>query len=81
MLPGAFSFTHAGHAGHELAQGGEDLMQKRLLAPGLPAAIVFLPHFVKRLHQPGEQSKTPRENKIIDGKIIEIWQHWRPAQH
>jgi uncharacterized membrane protein YdjX (TVP38/TMEM64 family) len=63
MLPAAFAFTYVGYAGRELAQGGEGLIQKGLLALGLLAAIVFLPRFVKRLRQPGVQGTAPRRNK------------------
>jgi uncharacterized membrane protein YdjX (TVP38/TMEM64 family) len=63
MLPGAFAFTYVGYAGRELAQGGEGLIQKSLLALGLLAAIAYLPRFVKRLRRPGEQSKALWDNK------------------
>jgi uncharacterized membrane protein YdjX (TVP38/TMEM64 family) len=63
MLPAAFAFTYVGYAGRELAQGGEGLIQKGLLALGLLAAIFFLPRFVKRLRQPGVQGTAPRRNK------------------
>lgn len=63
MLPAAFAFTYAGYAGRELAQGGEDLIRKGLLALGLLAAIFFLPRLAKRLRQPGAQGTAPRVNK------------------
>jgi uncharacterized membrane protein YdjX (TVP38/TMEM64 family) len=63
MLPAAFAFTYAGYAGRELAQGGQGLIQKGLLALGLLAAIFFLPRFVKRQRQPGVQGASPRGNK------------------
>jgi uncharacterized membrane protein YdjX (TVP38/TMEM64 family) len=63
MLPAAFALTYVGYAGRELAQGGEGLIQKGLLALGLLAAIFFLPRFVKRLRQPGVQGTAPRRNK------------------
>jgi uncharacterized membrane protein YdjX (TVP38/TMEM64 family) len=62
MLPAAFAFTYVGYAGRELAQGGEGLIQKGLLALGLLAAIVFLPRFVRRLRRPVTERKTPRES-------------------
>jgi uncharacterized membrane protein YdjX (TVP38/TMEM64 family) len=63
MLPAAFALTYVGYAGRELAQGGEGLIQKGLLALGLLAAIFFLPRFVKRLRQPGVQGTAPRRKK------------------
>jgi hypothetical protein len=63
MLPAAFALTYVGYAGRELAQGGEGLIQKGLLALGLLATIFFLPRFVKRLRQPGVQGTAPRRNK------------------
>lgn len=48
MLPGAIAYTYLGYAGREIAQGGEDTIQKIMLALGLVAAVVFLPQFIKR---------------------------------
>lgn len=63
MLPGAFAFTYVGYAGRELAQGGEGLIQKSLLALALVAAIVFLPRIVKRLRRPRGQNQIPPVNR------------------
>lgn len=63
MLPAAFAFTYVGYAGRELAQGGEDLIQKGLLALGLLSAIFFLPRFVRHLRSPRAESTIPRESK------------------
>jgi len=54
MLPGAFAFTYLGYAGREVAQGGENLVHKILLALGLFAVIIFLPRFIRRLRRPSE---------------------------
>jgi uncharacterized membrane protein YdjX (TVP38/TMEM64 family)/rhodanese-related sulfurtransferase len=51
MLPGAFVYTYVGYAGREALGGGENVLQKGLLALGLLAAVAFLPSFIKRLRQ------------------------------
>ena len=65
MLPAAFAFSYAGHAGRELAQGGEGLLQKGLLALGLLAAMVFLPRFVRRLRR-SAGTAVAAENKSLE---------------
>ncbi|HBC57496.1 MAG TPA: TVP38/TMEM64 family protein [Gammaproteobacteria bacterium] len=49
MLPGALAYTYLGYAGREAAAGGEDLIQKGLLALALLATVAFLPRLIKRL--------------------------------
>ena len=51
MLPGALAYTWLGYAGREAAAGGEDLIQKGLIALALLAALAFLPRLVARLRQ------------------------------
>lgn len=51
MVPGGFAYTYLGYAGKEALTGGDDLIQKALLALGLLAAVSFLPGFVKRLRR------------------------------
>ena len=51
MVPGTIAYTYLGHAGREALAGGEDLIQKALLALGLLAAVAFLPRLVRRLRQ------------------------------
>ncbi len=57
MLPGALAYTYLGYAGREVAQGGENLIQKILLGLGLFAAIVFLPRFIKRFRHAGKTTE------------------------
>ncbi|MBI4203415.1 MAG: VTT domain-containing protein [Betaproteobacteria bacterium] len=52
MLPGTLAYTYLGYAGREAAAGGEDLLQKGLIALALLAAVVFLPRLVARLRRP-----------------------------
>ena len=59
MLPGAFAFTYLGYAGREVAQGGEGMIQKILIALGLVAAIIFIPRFIKRLRRAGKHEESP----------------------
>ena len=49
MVPGAFAYTWLGYVGREAAGGGEDLVQKAVIAMALMAALAFLPRFVRRL--------------------------------
>ena len=49
MFPGALAYTYLGYAGREAIAGGEDLIQKGLLALALLGIVAFLPSLVKRL--------------------------------
>lgn len=49
MTPAAFAFTWLGYAGREAASGSEGAITKGLLAVGLIAAVIFIPHFIKRV--------------------------------
>ena len=51
MLPGALAYSWLGYAGREAMAGGEELVQKWLLALGFLAAVIFLPHLIKRLRR------------------------------
>ncbi|MDH5654864.1 MAG: VTT domain-containing protein [Spirochaetia bacterium] len=46
MFPGALAYTYLGYAGKEAAAGGEDLIQKGLIALALLATAAFLPRFI-----------------------------------
>nr|VFK52388.1 MAG: Uncharacterized membrane protein YdjX, TVP38/TMEM64 family, SNARE-associated domain [Candidatus Kentron sp. TUN]VFK52902.1 MAG: Uncharacterized membrane protein YdjX, TVP38/TMEM64 family, SNARE-associated domain [Candidatus Kentron sp. TUN]VFK63779.1 MAG: Uncharacterized membrane protein YdjX, TVP38/TMEM64 family, SNARE-associated domain [Candidatus Kentron sp. TUN] len=48
MFPGAVAYTWIGYVGREAASGGEDLIQKALLALGLLVAVAFLPRLIRR---------------------------------
>lgn len=47
MLPGATAYTYLGYAGREAMAGGEELIQKGLLALALLAMAAFLPRMIK----------------------------------
>lgn len=49
MTPAAFAFTWLGYAGREAATGSEGFITKGLLAIGLITAVIFIPHFVRRI--------------------------------
>lgn len=51
MLPGAIAYTYLGYMGKELATGGEDLVQKIMLAIALLAAVAFLPRLINMLRR------------------------------
>lgn len=51
MLPGAIAYTYLGYAGREAVAGGEDLIQKAMLALALLAVVAFLPRIISRFRQ------------------------------
>jgi uncharacterized membrane protein YdjX (TVP38/TMEM64 family)/rhodanese-related sulfurtransferase len=51
MAPGTIAYTYLGYAGREAVGGGEDLIQKGLLALALLAIVAFLPRLVRRMRQ------------------------------
>ncbi|MCK5002441.1 MAG: VTT domain-containing protein [Gammaproteobacteria bacterium] len=46
MLPGAIAYTYLGYIGKEAATGGEDLVQKTMLALALLAVVSFIPRLM-----------------------------------
>ncbi len=51
MLPGAVAYTYLGYAGKELATGGDDVVQKILLAIALLATVMFIPRIVNQFRR------------------------------
>ena len=49
MLPGAIAYTYLGYIGREAATGGENLVEKIMLAIALLAIVSFLPHIISTL--------------------------------
>lgn len=48
MAPAAFAYTYLGYAGREAIAGGEDLIQKILLAIALLAFVAFIPRLIAK---------------------------------
>ncbi len=48
MFPGALAYTYLGYIGKEAATGGEDLIQKILLALALLASVAFIPRLINK---------------------------------
>lgn len=46
MLPGTIAYTYLGYIGKEAATGGDDLMQKVIIALALLGLIAFLPRII-----------------------------------
>lgn len=51
MLPGAIAYTYLGYIGREAATGGEDLIQKVMIALALLAIVSFLPRIIGSLRR------------------------------
>ncbi len=68
MLPGALAFTYLGYAGREIAAGGEDIVQKILLALALMATLLFMPRFIKRLRKSPDANLPAKIVNVIDLK-------------
>lgn len=51
MLPGAIAYTWLGYAGRQALAGGEGLIRTISIALALLAAVIFLPHFVRKLRE------------------------------
>ncbi|MCW8922782.1 MAG: VTT domain-containing protein [Gammaproteobacteria bacterium] len=51
MLPGAIAYTYLGYIGKEAATGGEDLVQKSMMALALLAVVSFIPRIMGALRR------------------------------
>lgn len=51
MLPGGLAYTYFGYIGKEAATGGDNLIQKGLMALALISIILFLPRFIKNMRK------------------------------
>jgi len=51
MLPGAIAYTYLGYIGKEAATGGEDIVQKAMLALALLAVVSFLPRIISHFRR------------------------------
>ena len=51
MLPGTIAYTYLGYAGREAVAGGEQAVQKGLLALGLLAVVAYIPRLVSKFRK------------------------------
>ncbi len=51
MLPGGAAYTYLGHAGREVAAGGENVIQKALLALAAVATLAFVSRIILKLRR------------------------------
>ena len=51
MLPGAIAYTYLGYIGKEASTGGEDLIQKAMLALALLGLVAFLPRLISSIRK------------------------------
>ena len=70
MLPGAIAYTYLGYIGKEAATGGEDLIQKAMLALALLALIAFLPRLIGSIRKGDMLSITKLKQRIDAGEDI-----------
>jgi len=71
MLPGALAYTYLGYAGREAVAGGEDVIQKGLLALGLFAMVAFLPRLISRMrHDNTLDLATLRQELASDAGLL-----------
>ncbi len=72
MLPGAIAYTYLGYAGREAIGGGEDVIQKAMLALGLLALVAFLPRLIGQLRKKPMISVTELKAIMDAGDDINI---------
>ena len=70
MLPGAIAYTYLGYIGREAATGGEDLIQKIMLAIALLAIVSFLPHIVSTLRNHKMLSVRELKERMDSGEDV-----------
>ena len=70
MLPGAIAYTYLGYIGREAATGGEDLIQKIMLAIALLAIVSFVPHIISSLKSNKMMSARELKERIDAGENI-----------
>lgn len=70
MLPGAIAYTYLGYAGKEAIAGGEDMIQKIMLAIALLAVVSFLPRLVGKLRSKPMISVDELKQRLDAGEDI-----------
>lgn len=72
MFPGGLAYTYFGYIGKEAATGGDDLIQKGLMALALITVILFLPRFIATLRKGPMLDVDTLKEKIDNKKDILI---------
>ena len=70
MLPGAIAYTYLGYAGREAIGGGEDMIQKIMLAIALLAIVGFLPSIIGRLRRGPMMEVDTLKQKLDAGEDV-----------
>ena len=70
MLPGAMAYTYLGYAGREAIGGGEDMIQKIMLAIALLAIVGFLPSIIGRLRRGPMMEVQTAKRKLDAGEDV-----------
>ena len=70
MLPGAIAYTYLGYVGREAAGGGEDLIQKMMMALALLAIAAFIPRVIGRIRQKPMVAITELKQRLESGEDI-----------
>ncbi len=70
MLPGALAYTYLGYTGREAVAGGEDMIQKGLLALALLATVAFLPRLIAKLRERPMLEVTDLKQRLDAGEDL-----------
>ncbi|NOZ37443.1 MAG: sulfurtransferase [Gammaproteobacteria bacterium] len=70
MLPGAIAYTYLGYIGREAATGGEDIVQKAMLALALLAVVSFLPRLIGKLRSKPMLTIAELKQKLDAGEDV-----------
>ena len=70
MLPGAIAYTYLGYAGREAIGGGEDMIQKIMLAIALLAIVGFIPGIIGRLRRGSMMEVDVLKQKLDDDEDV-----------
>lgn len=70
MLPGAIAYTYLGYVGREAAGGGEDLIQKIMMAIALLAVAAFIPKIIGRIRQKPMVDAVELKQRIDSGEDL-----------
>lgn len=72
MLPGAIAYTYLGYVGREAIGGGEDLIQKVMLALALLALVAFIPRLITQIRKKPMISVEELKSMLDKGENVRI---------